>query len=272
MRPRPARTRWCCRPSTSWRRRRSRRRDRRCAISVRGVAEGIAGHANLQRYDAYREPGPLGAGRHRRQRLRQRVRARPLLSWFRRDRGNRDAARARRLSEWRPHQRGVRRSVNWDLIPANAIDKTTIIAANPIFGLNALGGAVIVTMKNGFTWQGFEADARAARSIARKRKFSTASRSATGRSIWQAHKSTTAAGASTRPRNSPTSTATSATRRTGLSRTCNSRRGTPSSASLPTRRSSCCRRIGAASTPFPRRPITRWPCSNGTAATPIRPR
>jgi iron complex outermembrane recepter protein len=48
--------------------------------------------------------------------------------------------------------------VNWDLIPANAIDKTTIIAANPIFGLNALGGAVVVTMKNGFTWQGFEAD------------------------------------------------------------------------------------------------------------------
>ena len=31
--------------------------------------------------------------------------------------------------------------VNWDLIPANAIDKTTIVAANPIFGLNALGGA-----------------------------------------------------------------------------------------------------------------------------------
>ena len=49
--------------------------------------------------------------------------------------------------------------VNWDLIPANAIDKTTIIAANPIFGLNALGGAVSVTMKNGFTWQGFETDA-----------------------------------------------------------------------------------------------------------------
>ena len=49
--------------------------------------------------------------------------------------------------------------VNWDLIPTNAIDKTTIVAANPIFGLNALGGAVTVTMKNGFTWQGFETDA-----------------------------------------------------------------------------------------------------------------
>ena len=49
--------------------------------------------------------------------------------------------------------------VNWDLIPQIAIDKTTIIAANSIFGLNALGGAVTVTMKNGFTWQGFETDA-----------------------------------------------------------------------------------------------------------------
>jgi len=48
--------------------------------------------------------------------------------------------------------------VNWDLIPQIAIDKTTVIAANPIFGLNALGGAVTVTMKNGFTWQGFQAD------------------------------------------------------------------------------------------------------------------
>jgi iron complex outermembrane receptor protein len=48
--------------------------------------------------------------------------------------------------------------VNWDFIAPNAIDKTTIIAANPIFGLNALGGAVVVTMKNGFTWQGFQAD------------------------------------------------------------------------------------------------------------------
>ena len=43
-------------------------------------------------------------------------------------------------------------------IPQVAIDKTTIIAANPIFGLNALGGAVTETTKNGFTWQGAEAD------------------------------------------------------------------------------------------------------------------
>ena len=64
------------------------------------------------------------------------------------------------------YQNGVRineafgDTVNWELIPENAIDRTAIIAGNPIFGLNALGGAVTVTMKNGFTWQGSEADLR----------------------------------------------------------------------------------------------------------------
>ncbi len=64
------------------------------------------------------------------------------------------------------YQNGVRINeawgdvVNWDLIPSIAIDRTTILGANPIFGLNALGGAVSLDMKNGFGWQGFEADAR----------------------------------------------------------------------------------------------------------------
>ncbi|MBV9289203.1 MAG: TonB-dependent receptor [Hyphomicrobiales bacterium] len=64
------------------------------------------------------------------------------------------------------YQNGVRineafgDTVNWDLIPENAIEKMTIVAGNPIFGLNALGGALNVTMKNGFDWQGFEADLR----------------------------------------------------------------------------------------------------------------
>ena len=64
------------------------------------------------------------------------------------------------------YQNGVRineafgDTVNWDLIPENAIDKMTIVAGNPVFGLNALGGALNVTMKNGFTGQGFEADLR----------------------------------------------------------------------------------------------------------------
>ena len=30
-------------------------------------------------------------------------------------------------------------------------------SSNPVFGLNALGGAVNMVMKNGFTWQGADA-------------------------------------------------------------------------------------------------------------------
>jgi iron complex outermembrane recepter protein len=47
-------------------------------------------------------------------------------------------------------------TVNWDLIPTNAIDHSDLWTNNPVFGLNALGGALNLTMKNGFTYQGFE--------------------------------------------------------------------------------------------------------------------
>jgi iron complex outermembrane receptor protein len=50
-------------------------------------------------------------------------------------------------------------TVNWDLIPTNAIARTDILTNNPIFGLNALGGAVNIQMKDGFSYQGFEAEA-----------------------------------------------------------------------------------------------------------------
>lgn len=47
-------------------------------------------------------------------------------------------------------------TVDWDLIPNNAIDRLNVEGSNPVFGLNALGGSVNVQMKNGFTWQGGE--------------------------------------------------------------------------------------------------------------------
>ena len=49
-------------------------------------------------------------------------------------------------------------TVNWDLIPSAAIDRMTLEGSNPVFGLNALGGALNVQLKSGFTWQGGEAD------------------------------------------------------------------------------------------------------------------
>ena len=50
-------------------------------------------------------------------------------------------------------------TVNWDLIPTIAIGRADIWTNNPAFGLNALGGAVSLQMKNGFTYKGFEVDA-----------------------------------------------------------------------------------------------------------------
>ena len=47
-------------------------------------------------------------------------------------------------------------TVNWDLIPTAAIRSVTVVTNNPAFGLNALGGAVNVQMKNGFNYQGAE--------------------------------------------------------------------------------------------------------------------
>ena len=49
-------------------------------------------------------------------------------------------------------------TVDWDLIPNIAIDRINLVGSNPVFGLNALGGAVNVQLKNGFTYQGFEGD------------------------------------------------------------------------------------------------------------------
>ncbi len=49
--------------------------------------------------------------------------------------------------------------VNFDLIPPQAIQRIDVVTGNPVFGLNALGGAVNIQMKNGFTWQGTEISA-----------------------------------------------------------------------------------------------------------------
>ncbi len=62
------------------------------------------------------------------------------------------------------YQNGVRineafgDTVNWDFIPTNAIAATSIVSNNPSFGLNAVGGAVSIIMKDGFSYQGGEID------------------------------------------------------------------------------------------------------------------
>ncbi len=60
------------------------------------------------------------------------------------------------------YQNGVRineafgDTVNWDLIPTAAIKSVSVVTNNPAFGLNALGGAVNVQMKDGFNYHGAE--------------------------------------------------------------------------------------------------------------------
>jgi outer membrane receptor protein involved in Fe transport len=62
------------------------------------------------------------------------------------------------------YQNGVRINeafgdiVNWDLIPTAAIKSVAVVTNNPAFGLNALGGAVDVQMKDGFNYHGAEID------------------------------------------------------------------------------------------------------------------
>ncbi|WP_283807835.1 TonB-dependent receptor [Bradyrhizobium mercantei] len=62
------------------------------------------------------------------------------------------------------YQNGVRINeswgdvVNWDFIPEKAIDSMALFPNNPVFGLNAIGGALSIQMKNGFTYQGSEAE------------------------------------------------------------------------------------------------------------------
>ena len=48
--------------------------------------------------------------------------------------------------------------VNWELIPTLAIASMDLVANNPAYGLNALGGALNVRMKDGFSYHGGKVD------------------------------------------------------------------------------------------------------------------
>lgn len=62
------------------------------------------------------------------------------------------------------YQNGVRVNeafgdlMNWDLVPQFAVNRTTLFSANPVFGLNAIGGALVLEMKNGFNAPGGSAE------------------------------------------------------------------------------------------------------------------
>nr|WP_298724781.1 TonB-dependent receptor [uncultured Steroidobacter sp.] len=63
------------------------------------------------------------------------------------------------------YQNGVRinepfgDTINWDLIPFSALDTVQLLAGTqPVFGLNTLGGALSLRMKNGFTFAGTQGE------------------------------------------------------------------------------------------------------------------
>jgi iron complex outermembrane receptor protein len=50
-------------------------------------------------------------------------------------------------------------TINWDLIPEEAMANMSLLAgANPVFGLNTLGGAILIQTKNGFSDPGTRAE------------------------------------------------------------------------------------------------------------------
>ena len=48
-------------------------------------------------------------------------------------------------------------NLNWDLVPQFAVARATLQSSNPAFGLNALGGALSLNMKDGFSVDGMRA-------------------------------------------------------------------------------------------------------------------
>ncbi|MBM0105445.1 TonB-dependent receptor [Steroidobacter sp. S1-65] len=63
------------------------------------------------------------------------------------------------------YQNGVRinepfgDTINWDLVPISALESVQLMAGTqPVFGLNTLGGALSLRMKNGFTHEGTQAE------------------------------------------------------------------------------------------------------------------
>lgn len=74
-------------------------------------------------------------------------------------------------------------ATNWDLIPDIAVDKLTIEGSNPVFGLNALGGALAIDLKTGRSFQGVGGEA----AIGRFGKRQIAAETGFHRNGWSAY-------------------------------------------------------------------------------------
>jgi hypothetical protein len=70
------------------------------------------------------------------------------------------------------YQNGVRineafgDTVNWDLFPSIAINRVDLVSSSPVYGLNALGGGISISMKDGFSYHGSDVELSASMSPA----------------------------------------------------------------------------------------------------------
>jgi iron complex outermembrane recepter protein len=72
-------------------------------------------------------------------------------------------------------------TINWDLIALSAIDSVQMLAgAQPVFGLNTLGGALSLRMKNGFGYRGTQVEAYGDPSAVSAHRFRPAATMDTG--------------------------------------------------------------------------------------------
>jgi iron complex outermembrane receptor protein len=73
------------------------------------------------------------------------------------------------------YQNGVRineafgDTVNWDLFPAIAINRVDLVSSSPVYGLNALGGGISISMKDGFSYHGSDVELSGLRQSRRRR-------------------------------------------------------------------------------------------------------
>jgi hypothetical protein len=135
------------------------------------------------------------------------------------------------------YQNGVRvneafgDTMNWDLIPTAAIRSVTMVTNNPAYGLNALGGALNIQMKDGFNYHGAEIDI-----------MGGSYGSMTGRSTAPSKPSTTTVTGCSRNPTSCASMAISATATWTARSTSTWARQRATTAPRAPRRSNCCRR------------------------------
>ena len=178
------------------------------------------------------------------------------------------------------YQNGVRVNevfgdiVNWDFIPETAVNRMTLMPSNPVYGLNALGGALSIDMKNGFTYQGSETELRGGCSDGARLRCRREGRPETFRVISLPMPSTTTVGGTTLRPDFAGSTPTSAPAAIEPSFTSHSP-ARPTTLAPPLQpRLSCSTGTGPAPTPFRKRRRISWPFSPqapaGIRSTPSR--